>query len=89
LIGKHIPQVVQQGRLVKLSAHVGEVHADTPVAFMDDVCMELTTLQGVRMAGHVYGKVMDVLCGPECGFRVHFTSIPPGVALFFQEVLAP
>jgi class 3 adenylate cyclase len=89
LIGKHMPQVVQQGRLVKLSAHVGEVHADTPVAFMDDVCMELTTLQGVRMAGHVYGKVMDVLCGPECGFRVHFTSIPPGVALFFQEVLAP
>lgn len=88
LIGKHIPHVMHEGRLVKVSAHVGEVHADTPVASMDDVRMELTTLQGVRLAGHVYGKVTDVLTGPEGGFRIHFTSIPPSVALFFQKILA-
>jgi adenylate cyclase len=86
LIGKHIPNVTQPGRLVKLSAHMGEVHADTPVACRADVRMELITWQGVR--GHVYGKVTDVLTGPEGGFRVHFTSIPSGVALFFQEMLA-
>ena len=88
LIGKHITNAMHEGRLVKLSAHVGEVYADTPVASMDDVRMELTASQGVSVAGHVYGKVTDVLSEPRCGFRVHFTSIPPGVALFFQEVLA-
>jgi adenylate cyclase len=87
LIGKHIPKATQPGRLVKLSAHMGEVRADTPVACMDDVRLELTALQGVR--SHVYGKVTDVLTGPARGFRVHFTSIPPGVALWFQEMLSP
>jgi class 3 adenylate cyclase len=86
LIGKHIPNATQPGRLVKLSAHMGEVRADTPVACRDEVRMELITWQGVR--GHVYGKVTDVLMGLEGGFRVHFTSIPSGVALFFQEILA-
>ncbi len=88
LIGKHITNAMHEGRLVKLSAHEGEVHAETPLASMDDVRMELTTLQGVSVAGHLYGKVTEVLSGPPRGFRVHFTSIPPGVALFFQEVLA-
>lgn len=93
LIGKHITHVVHAGRLVKLSAHGGEVYADTltapvPVAPMDDVRMELVARQGVSVAGHVYGKVTEVLTGPVSGFRVHFTSIPPGVTLFFQEVLA-
>ncbi len=59
-----------------------------PVSIMDDVRMELTTWQGASVAGYVYGKVIEVLTGPVGGFRVHFTSIPPGVALFFQEVLA-
>ena len=89
LIGKHMTHAMHEGRLVKLSAHAGEVYADTPVAARDDVRIELTTLQGARAAGHIYGKVTGVLTGPACGFRVHFTSIPPGVALFFQEVLAP
>ncbi|ETX00532.1 MAG: hypothetical protein ETSY1_10815 [Candidatus Entotheonella factor] len=88
LIGKHMSHAMHEGRLVKLSAQMGEVYADTPVASMDDVRMELTTLQGGSVAGHVYGKVTDVLTGPERGFRIHFTSIPPGVALFFKEVLA-
>jgi adenylate cyclase len=89
LIGKHLTNAMHQGHLVKLSAHEGEVYADTPVALMDDVRMELSTLQGVRVAGHLYGKVTGVLTGPPCGFRVHFTSVPPSVARFFQEVLAP
>ncbi len=93
LVGKHLTNAMHEGRLVKLSAHMGEVYADTPVpampvAAMDDVRIELGTLQGVSVAGHVYGKVTDVLAGPVGGFRVHFTSIPPGVALFFQEALA-
>jgi adenylate cyclase len=96
LIGKHMTHAMHEGRLVKLSAHAGEVHVDmpvasmpvaSPVASMDDVRMELH-MQGARVAGHVYGKVTDVLSGPGGGFRVHFTSIPPGVVLFFQEVLA-
>jgi adenylate cyclase len=92
LIGKHMTNAMHEGRLVKLSAHAGEVHVDMPVASMpvaamDDVRMELN-MQGARVAGHVYGKVTDVLSGPGGGFRVHFTSIPPGVVLFFQEVLA-
>ncbi len=46
LIGKHITNVIHEGRLVKLSAQMAEVYADAPVASMDDVRMELTTLQG-------------------------------------------
>jgi class 3 adenylate cyclase len=88
LVGKHLSNAMHRGRLVKLSANAGEVHADTPVASMDDLRMELTASQNSETAGHIYGKVVDVLTGPEAGFRVHFTSIPPGVALFFQKMLA-
>ncbi len=88
LIGKHITNAMHEGRMVKLSAHEGEVCAETAVAPMDDIRLELTTSQGVNVAGHLYGKVTQARTGPGGGFRVHFTSIPPGVALFFQEVLA-
>ncbi len=88
LIGKHITNATHEGRMVKLSAHEGEVYAETAVAPMDDVRLQLTTSQGASVAGHLYGKVTQTLTGPDGGFRIHFTSIPPGVALFFQEVLA-
>ena len=93
LLGKHMSDAVHEGCLVKLSARQGEVRAAAPVAAMpvaamDDVCMALSA-EGAASNGRVYGKVTAVLSGPEAGFRVHFTSMPPGVASFFQEVLAP
>ena len=87
LLGKHMSDVVREGCLIKLSARQGEVRAEGPVAVMDDVCMALSA-QDATSNGRVYGKVTEVLSGPDAGFRVHFTSVPPGAALLFREALA-
>jgi len=87
LEGEHVGHAVYQGSFVTLSARGGEVRADAAVAPWSNIRVQLLSRAGEGSPGELYAKVLRHL--PEgAGFYVHFTSIPPEVAAFFQRLLA-
>ena len=88
LEGKHIGDTLFTGRLVKLSAKDGEVHSDHPVESWSNIKIQLIHNHGEELPADLYAKVMGTLTADAPGFAVHFTSIPPQVAIFFERLLA-
>jgi len=88
LEGKHLDNTVFTGHFVKLSARGGEIHGTHPVAPRSDIKIQLLSPNGTVLSGALYAKVLQPLAGNGAGFTVHFTSIPPEVATFFQSLLA-
>jgi len=43
---------------------------------------------GEELPGDLYAKVMGPIPEGSHGFAVHFTSVPPEVAAFFERLLA-
>jgi adenylate cyclase len=89
LEGKYVSEVTSMGAIVALSATGGEVYSDTPVALWSDLKMQITDSHGDRLLGSLYAKVMGYLPEERAGFWVQFTSVPPELTTFFQELLAP
>jgi adenylate cyclase len=88
LEGKYLGDTVFTGRLVRLSAKDGEVHSDHAVESWSNIKIQLMSNDGDELPGDLYGKVMGALAEDQPGFAVHFTSIPPRVATFFEYLLA-
>lgn len=86
--GKRLGGDVYTGRLVKLSDRGGEVHADTVVAPWSNIKIRLTDFSGTLLPGDLYAKVMGAPLEGAAGFAVRFTSVPPAVRTFLQNLLA-
>src|SRR5262245_23201146 len=88
LEGKHMGDTLFTGSLVKLSAKDGEVRSDYAVEPWSDIKLQLMSNSGEELPGDLYAKVMGARTAEALGFAVHFTSIPPQVATFFERLLA-
>jgi adenylate cyclase len=88
LEGKHLGDAVLTGSLVKLSAKDGEVRSEHAVETWSNIKIQLTSPNGEELPGDLYAKVMGPSSEGSRGFAVHFTSIPPRVAVFFEQLLA-
>jgi adenylate cyclase len=88
LEGKHTGDTVFTGSLVKLSAKDGEVRSDHTVESWSNIKLQLMSNNGEELPGDLYAKVMGARTEDGSGFVVHFTSIPPQVAAFFERLLA-
>jgi hypothetical protein len=73
---------------VKLSFKGGEIYSDTLVPSWSNIKLQLTNLDGEPIPGHLYGKIIRQCSEEPTGFSVHFTSMTPEVAAFFQSLLA-
>ncbi|HEY7491469.1 MAG TPA: adenylate/guanylate cyclase domain-containing protein [Candidatus Tectomicrobia bacterium] len=87
LEGEHVGRIIYQGRFTTLSTRGGEVHADHPIAPWSNIKLRLLGHNGEAICGDLYAKVLRHLPESRPGFYVHFTSIPPDVAAFFQRLL--
>jgi adenylate cyclase len=88
LEGKHTGEALFAGSLVKLSAKDGEVRSDHVIESWSDIKLQLMSDNGEELSGDLYAKVMEARPQDAPGFAVHFTSIPPQVAMFFERLLA-
>ena len=87
LEGAYVGRTVHQGSFVTLSTKGGEVRSDHPIAPWSNIKMQLMDHNGERLPGEIYAKVLRHFSESCPGFYVHFTSIPPEVATFFQRLL--
>jgi adenylate cyclase len=85
--GKHLSGAVCTGRLVKLSDRGGEVHTDTAMVPWSNIKIQLTDWSGTIIPGDLYAKVMGPPPAGVAGFAVRFTSVPPAVRTFLQNLL--
>src|SRR5262249_20321453 len=88
LEGKQLGDAVCTGSLVKLSAKEGEICSDHAVEPWSDIKIQLMSRHREELPGDLYAKVMAPLSEGSRGFAVHFTSVPPEVAAFFERLLA-
>src|SRR5262249_5927710 len=88
LEGQHMGDTLFTGSLVQLSAKDGEVRSDHVVEAWSNIKLQLTSHEGEELPGDLYAKVMATLSTGSRGFAVHFTSVPPQVAAFFERLLA-
>jgi class 3 adenylate cyclase len=88
LEGEHVGRTVYKGSFVTLSVRGGEVRSEHPIAPWSNVKVQLMGHNGEGMPGDLYAKVLRHLPEGRAGFYVHFTSVPPEVARFFQRLLA-
>jgi adenylate cyclase len=88
LEGKHMGDTEFTGSLVKLAARDGEVRSEHAVQSWSDIQIQLMSNNGEELPGDLYAKVIRPLSEGSPGFAVHFTSIPPKVATFFERLLA-
>jgi len=88
LEGKQLSGMVFLGSVVRLSVTGAEVRSDQAVAPLSDIRMQLIGRHGQEIPGDLYGKVVGYPTGHDRGFAVHFTSIPPQLMVFLQQLLA-
>ena len=88
LEGKQLGDALGTGSLVKLSAKDGEVRSDHAVEPWSNIKLQLMSNNGEELPGDLYAKVMGPIPEGSHGFAVHFTSVPPEVAAFFERLLA-
>ena len=88
LEGKHTGDTLFTGSLVKLSAKDGVIRSDHAVESWSNIKVQLMSHNGEELPGDLYAKVMGACPEDAPGFVVHFTSIPPQVATFFEHLLA-
>jgi class 3 adenylate cyclase len=88
LEGEHVGRIIYQGRFATLSARGGEIHSEHPIAPWSNIKLRLIEHNGETIRGDLYAKVLRYLPESRPGFYVHFTSVPPEVAAFFQRLLA-
>jgi len=92
LEGKQVGGTVFEGSLAKLSVREGslkggEVRSENPAPPLSNIKIQLTGLQGEEIPGDLYGKVIGKPTEDSRCFSVHFTSLPPKVAMFLQGLL--
>jgi adenylate cyclase len=88
LEGKHMSDTLFIGNLVKLSAKDGEIRSDHLVESWSNIKIQLLSNNGEELPDDLYAKVMGTLAEDSPGFAVHFTSIPPKIAAFFERLMA-
>jgi class 3 adenylate cyclase len=88
LEGDHLSHTVYTGSFVKLSARGGEIRSVNTAALWSNVKIQIMDHNGEELSGHLYAKVLRHLPESQAGFYVHFTSVPPEIAVFFQRLLA-
>jgi len=88
LEGKHLGETVFTGSLVKLATKDGEVRSEHAVETWSDIKIQLMSDKGEELPGDLYAKIIGPLSEGSRGFAVHFTSVPPEVATFFERLLA-
>jgi adenylate cyclase len=88
LEGEHVGRIIYQGRFATLSVKGGEIHSEHPIAPWSNIKLRLIGHNGEVIHGDLYAKVLRHLPASRPGFYVHFTSVPPDVAAFFQRLLA-
>ena len=82
--GKHMGDAMYAGQLVKLSENRGEIHAEQPAMLWSNLRIRLPAVHSGKDAD-IYAKVIGYPGEDHTQFTVHFTSVPPVFALFFQE----
>jgi adenylate cyclase len=84
---KFAGRTVFWGRFVKLSTREAELHTETPVALLSDLRIQLMKNNGEVMEGDLFAKVLSNPTERSARFLVRFTSIPPEVKAFLQNLL--
>ncbi|MGE0823240.1 MAG: adenylate/guanylate cyclase domain-containing protein [Candidatus Binatia bacterium] len=82
--GKHLGDAIYTGQLMKLSENRGEIHAAQPAPLWSNLRLRLPTVHSGKGAD-IYAKVIGYPSEDHTQFTVHFTSVPPVFATFFQE----
>jgi adenylate cyclase len=88
LAGKHPSGLVFTGSVVRLSATGAEVRSEQPLAPLSDLKLQFVGRNGQEIPGDLYGKVVGYPTDRDSGFAVRFTSIPPQLTMFLQQLLA-
>ena len=87
LEGKFAGQDVGTGHLVKLGAKTAELQSDAPIAALSNLKMELRRLDGHRVPGELFAKVLgDDPQETDTAVMVRFTSVPEEIQSFFDAV---
>lgn len=88
VLEEHTGRLFFEGGIVRLSTTHAEVRSPYPVAPLSNLKMRLVGQNGEDLPCHLYGKVLGKPSDSRADFCVHFTSIPPELALFFQNLMA-
>jgi adenylate cyclase len=88
LEGIDVGRTVFEGSFVKLSVKGGEIRADHPGTLLSNLRIQLTGLNGEKIPGSLYAKVLGRPTDRRASFAVRFTSIPPAIVAFIRGLAA-
>ena len=74
-----------EGRFVKLSTQEAELHAETPMAPLSDLKIQLFSPNGDLISDELFAKVLSVSTIDPTQVVIRFTSIPDTIIPFFQR----
>lgn len=86
LEGKHAGTEQYAGEIIRLNGNVAELRADAGCHKLDNLKMTLSDSEGNILSQDLYGKVVEVLSDAPLIFRLNFTSMPPQVETFFDNI---
>ncbi|MFP4104072.1 CHASE2 domain-containing protein [Coleofasciculus sp.] len=81
LKGKHLEEIVCQGKIIKLSAHGAEICSKQPIELFSN--LKINLVMGTKKAkglGDIYAKVVEKSVDSPNHFGIRFTGIPPEIA---------
>lgn len=84
---KYLDGVVLTGRLVKLSAHGGEILAEHAVTLWSNIKIQLVAHHGEVLPGYLYAKILTHLPENPLGFYAHFTFVSPEIATVLHDLI--
>jgi len=84
---KYLDGVVLTGRLVKLSAHGGEILAEHAVTQWSNIKIQLVAHNGEVLPGYLYAKILAHLPDNPLGFYAHFTFVSPEIATVLHDLI--
>ena len=85
--GKDVEDTALEGRCLRLSRQGGIVAMDAKLPSLTNLVIGLRDVDGVRVPGDLYGKVMEHDEAVDDGRYIRFTAISPLVEAFLQDVL--
>jgi adenylate cyclase len=90
LVDKQVCGEEFDGTMIRLSLNQGEMRggespSDFSAGLLDNVRIRITGSEGALIPGDLYAKIT---CETSGGYQLHFTSVPPEIKAFLQNVLS-
>jgi PAS domain S-box-containing protein len=86
--GAHLSDDVYRGRMTQLSAKAAQAHFENPVPKLSDIEIHFIGVEGQKIPGTLYAKVVETVAASNTDFVIRFTSISPEIETFLDVLLA-